>query len=310
LGAAQSSRYDSFASLGEIEADQMAPAGHPTKAFFGWRVVAAVFVLATFGWGLGFYGPPVYLHAVRETRGWSLALVSSAVTVHFLFGALVVANLQRLYQKFGISAVTKAGSAVLAAGVCGWAMAREPWELLLATLLSGGGWATMGAAAVNAIVSPWFIRSRPAALASAYNGSSVGGVVFSPLWVAAIGVLGFPGAALAIGVVTIAAMWVLADLYYAKTPNEMGLGADGDVPESVPLSIPSPFAAPLPGHRLWRNWRFISWRAGWLLGCSRRSAFWPICSRCSCRRSASKSPALRREPLPHPRSPGELSSGG
>jgi hypothetical protein len=52
------------------------------RVFFGWRVVAAVFVLAMFGWGLGFYGPPVYLHAVREARGWSLALVSTALTVH------------------------------------------------------------------------------------------------------------------------------------------------------------------------------------------------------------------------------------
>jgi hypothetical protein len=39
------------------------------KTFYGWRVVGAAFVLAVFGWGLGFYGPPVYLHAVRETRG-------------------------------------------------------------------------------------------------------------------------------------------------------------------------------------------------------------------------------------------------
>jgi hypothetical protein len=193
-------------------------------------------------------------------------LVSTAVTVHFLFGALVVANLQRLYQKFGVSAVTKAGGAVLAAGVCGWAMAREPWQLFLATLFSGAGWATMGAAAVNAIVSPWFIRSRPAALASAYNGASVGGVVFSPLWVAAIGVLGFPGAALAIGVVTIAAMWVLADLYYAKTPERIGLRADGDAFASEPLPIASPLATPLPGHRLWRNWRFITLAGGMALG--------------------------------------------
>ena len=50
-------------------------------------------------------------------------------------------------------------------------------------------------AALNAIVSPWFVRSRPAALAMAYNGGSIGGVIFSPLWVAAIGVLGFPLAA-------------------------------------------------------------------------------------------------------------------
>jgi Major Facilitator Superfamily len=244
----------------------MAVAGYPTKAFFGWRVVAAVFALATFGWGLGFYGPPVYLHAVREARGWSLALVSTAVTVHFLFGALVVANLQRLYQRFGVSAVTKAGSVLLTAGVCGWAIAREPWLLFLATLLSGGGWATMGAAAVNAIVSPWFIRSRPAALASAYNGSSVGGVVFSPLWVAAIGILGFPGAALAIGVVTIAAMWALADLYYAKTPERMGLRADGDGSECATHSMPSTLAEPLPGRRLWRNWRFITLAGGMAFG--------------------------------------------
>ena len=45
----------------------------------------------------------------------------------------------------------------------------------------------MGAAAINAIVSPWFVRTRPAALSMAYNGASIGGVIFSPLWVAAIG---------------------------------------------------------------------------------------------------------------------------
>jgi len=82
------------------------PSGQ-TKTFYGWRIVAAVFVLATFGWGLGFYGPPVYLHAVREARGWSLAIVSTGVTVHFLFGAIVVANLPRLYKSFGVATVTK-----------------------------------------------------------------------------------------------------------------------------------------------------------------------------------------------------------
>jgi hypothetical protein len=63
-----------------------------TGAFYGWRVVGAAFIVAIFGWGLDLYGPPVYLHAVRELRGWSLALVSVAVTAHFLIGAIVVAN--------------------------------------------------------------------------------------------------------------------------------------------------------------------------------------------------------------------------
>src|SRR5262249_31668415 len=162
------------------------------RRFYGWRVVGAAFMLAVFGWGTGFYGPPVYLHAVRETRGWPLALVSAAVTVHFLIGAVAVANLPALYRRFGLAAITSAAAFSMAVGVLGWAIAATPWQLLLATLLSGVGWAGMSGAAVNAIVSPWFVRARPAALAMAYNGASIGGVVFSPLWVAAIGVLGFP----------------------------------------------------------------------------------------------------------------------
>jgi hypothetical protein len=156
----------------------MTAAARPV-AFYGWRVAGAAFVVAIFGWGLGFYGPPVYLHAVRELRGWSLALVSTAVTAHFLIGAIVVANLPKLYRRFGVSAVTKAGALALGAGVTAWAAAQEPWQLLAATVLSGAGWAAMGAAAVNQIVSPWFIRTRPAALSMAYNGASVGGIVFS-----------------------------------------------------------------------------------------------------------------------------------
>jgi hypothetical protein len=85
-------------------------AGHSTAKFYGWSVVAAVFVLATFGWGLGFYGPPVFLHTVQVARGWSLALISAAVTTHFLFGALVVANLPKLYKRISAHAATRISS--------------------------------------------------------------------------------------------------------------------------------------------------------------------------------------------------------
>jgi len=240
------------------------PAGSTT--FYGWRVVSAVFVLATFGWGLGFYGPSIYLQTVRETRGWPVSLVSTAVTVHFLFGAFVITNLPRLYKRFGVARITKAGSLALAVGIVGWAIAREPWQLFLATLLSGGGWVTMGAAAVNAIISPWFVRTRPAALASAYNGASIGGVVFSPLWVAAIGFLGFPVAAVVIGLTMVVTIWILADVYYAKSPDQLGLSPDGDAPGVSAVSVTSPRARPLPGKLLWRNWRFVTLAAGMALG--------------------------------------------
>jgi hypothetical protein len=239
--------------------------GISQPGFFGWRVVAAVFVLAAFGWGLGFYGPPVYLHWVRAERGWPVALVSTAVTVHFLFGAIVIANLPRLHGRFGVARVTKAGCVVLAIGVVGWALATQPWQLFLATLLSGSGWVTMGAAAVNAIIAPWFVRTRPAALAAAYNGSSVGGVIFSPLWVAAIGAMGFLWAAIVIGLVMVVAIWALADVYYASTPEQLGLTADGHAPAAVAAHA-SPMARPLPGGRLSRDRRFPTLACAMALG--------------------------------------------
>jgi Major Facilitator Superfamily len=239
---------------------------HGIHTFFGWRVVAAVFVLAMFGWGLGFYGPPVYLHAVREARGWSLAVVSSAVTVHFLAGTVVIFNLPKLYKHFGVATVTKAGSIALATGVVGWAVAQEPWQLFIATIFSGGGWVTMGAAAVNAIISPWFVRTRPSALASAYNGSSLGGIVFSPLLVAAIEFFGFPGAAAAIGLVMVVTIWVLADNFYSKSPDQLGLLADGDSPGIAATSVTSTSAKSLPGGQLWRNWQFVTLVSGMALG--------------------------------------------
>src|SRR5262249_36342710 len=187
-----------------------------TGTFYGWNVVGAAFVLAAFGWGIGFYGPPVFLNVVSAARGWPVPLVSAAVTIQFLIGAVAGANLPALYERFGIATVTKAGALALAVGVCGWAVASTPWQLFVAALLGGLGWGAMSAVAINAIVSPWFVRARPSALAMAYNGGSVGGVVFSPLWVAAIDTLGFPAAAASIGAVMALTMWVLADLLFSR----------------------------------------------------------------------------------------------
>jgi hypothetical protein len=234
--------------------------------FYGWRVVSAAFVLAVFGLGMGFHGPAVYLHAIRGRTGWPLALVSAAVTVHFLVGAMVVANLPELYRRFGIPTVTKAGAISLAVGVFGWAIATAPWQLFAATLLSGAGWVTMGVAAINAIVAPWFIRGRPAALAMAYNGGNIGGVVFSPLWAAAIGAIGFPAAAAAIGLAMAITMWVLAGRVFSRTPRQMRLVPDGDALGACPASVTSSAAKLLPGSLLWRDLKFLTLAAGMALG--------------------------------------------
>jgi hypothetical protein len=237
-----------------------------TTPFFGWHVVAATFVLAVFGWGVGFYGPPIYLQMVVQRTGWSVALVSSAVTLHFLVGAVVVANLPRLYRLAGVPAITVTGAVLLAVGVVGWSVADRPWQLFAAALLSGTGWVAMGAAAVNAIIAPWFVRARPAALSMAYNGASVGGVIFSPLWVMLIASSGFAKAAVIVGismVITVAALSVVA---FSRSPDGLGQFPDGAWPDhGVPSTAPS-LAEPMVGASLWRDRRFITLAAGMAAG--------------------------------------------
>lgn len=51
------------------------------RVFHGWKVVAACFVVAAFGWGLGLFGASVYLQAITAAHGWPIAEVASAITL-------------------------------------------------------------------------------------------------------------------------------------------------------------------------------------------------------------------------------------
>src|SRR6201988_4668843 len=67
----------------------------------GWRIVAVCFLVATFGWAFGFYGPSVYLTELHRQHGWAASLISGATTFFYLFGALVVVFVSEAVRKFG-----------------------------------------------------------------------------------------------------------------------------------------------------------------------------------------------------------------
>jgi len=119
--------------------------------------------------------------------------------------------------------------------------------------------------AVNAAIAPWFVRKRPAALARAYNGASIGGVVFSPLWVALIGAWGFAPAALAVGLATTVVMAALARTVFAHTPEVLGQQADGDAAPTAQTRATADAPA-LPGRRLWRDARLRTLSLGMAIG--------------------------------------------
>lgn len=232
------------------------------QRFPGWSVVWVAFIVAVFAWGVGFYGPSVFLLTLHMTRGWPISIISAAITTHFLLSAVIVAFLPELHRRFGIAQATMAGAVLSALGLCAWASAAAPWQLVPATLLSGAGWALTSGAAINAMVARWFDHDRPKALSLAFNGASIGGVVFTPLWVALITQLGLPTAALAVGITMVAIVWPLAARFLKAGPADLGLQPDGrSAAAAAPEQRPK-----LPRAALLRVRRFASLSTAFALG--------------------------------------------
>jgi hypothetical protein len=56
--------------------------------FFGWKVAWTAFVIAACGAGAGLYGPSVILPVLHATRGWSVSVISAAITAIYFFPCL------------------------------------------------------------------------------------------------------------------------------------------------------------------------------------------------------------------------------
>ena len=81
----------------------------------GWRIVVVCFLLATFGWGLGFYGQSVYVAELHRLRGWPASLISSGTTFFYLFGAGLVVFVSEAIKAFGPRNCLIAGMLAMAA---------------------------------------------------------------------------------------------------------------------------------------------------------------------------------------------------
>lgn len=163
---------------------QTATARRSTRVYHGWTVVAAATAVALFGWGLGFYGPGVYLVALQERHGWTTAELSSAVTLYYLFAASLVLAGGRLFERFGARPVVALGVISMASGATLLGSVREVWQVYVAFMVMAIGWAAMSGAAINIIIAPWFDKRRGLAVSLALTGSGLGGIILTPLLVA------------------------------------------------------------------------------------------------------------------------------
>src|SRR5438270_10787275 len=83
--------------------------------YHGWLVVAAAFLVAMYGFGLGFYGVGVYLVALNALHGWPTAALSAAITMYYVLGAtLLFLFVGSLFERYGARKIVLLGTGALA----------------------------------------------------------------------------------------------------------------------------------------------------------------------------------------------------
>jgi predicted MFS family arabinose efflux permease len=239
-----------------LDARNYTPLDETSIRYEGWRIVVVCFLLATFGWGLGFYGQSVYVAELQRLHGWPASLISSGTTFFYLFGAALVAFVSEAIKAFGPRNCLVAGTLAMAAAAISIGQVREPWQLYLANAVLAFGWAGTSLGIITNVLGLWFDRKRGMAISLALNGASFGGIIGVPLLIMAIGHFGFSGAMTASAVVMVAVMVPVILLSVGQPP---ALASAGDV-EAADAPSPTQIRA-----RAFRDVGFLSVSAAFAL---------------------------------------------
>jgi predicted MFS family arabinose efflux permease len=220
-----------------LDAYNYSPRDETSIRYAGWRIVVVCFLLATFGWGLGFYGQSVYVAELQRLHGWPASLISSGTTFFYLFGAALVAFVSEAIKAFGPRNCLVAGTLAMAVAAISIGQVREPWQLYLANAVLAFGWAGTSLGIITNVLGLWFERKRGMAISLALNGASFGGIVGVPLLILAIGHFGFSGAMTVSAMVMVAVMVPVILLSVGRSPLHAGAGdvdaADAPSPRQI-----------------------------------------------------------------------------
>jgi MFS family permease len=222
------------------------------RIFYGWWMVAACLAVATVAWALGLFGISVFLHALARDKGWSIGLISSAITVYYMIAAVLVLWVGNAIDRWGPKPVISLGVVCMASGVAFLGQVTETWQPYVAFFVMGIGWSCLSTIAITTTLAPWFERHQGRAVSTAFLGASVGAIVAAPSLVFAIEKLGFSNAMLAAAAIALTIVLPLAIFVLRHRPQDMGLLPDGAT-ELAPIP---PMAA-----RLWTRGELLRHRA-------------------------------------------------
>ena len=193
------------------------------RFFYGFHVVTACFFILFLCWGMVLNTFPIFVKPMTIDMNWGRGALSLALLMGSVGSALAAPLAGVLIDRIGAKPVMATGAAMIGSGLLAGSLISQLWQLYIVFALIGCGLMCSTAIPCSLVISNWFVSRRGTAMGVAFAGTSVGGMVMSPIanwiilnrdWRAAFVVSG-------VAILVLAVPLIL--LVIRTHPSEMGL---------------------------------------------------------------------------------------
>lgn len=199
-----------------------------SRIFYGYRVLAACFLLNVISAGCGPISFSFFVTSLERALYWSRTEIMTGFTLFFICAAISAPFSGRLVHRYGARKVVSLGALSSCAGYVLLSQLSGLWQYYIGYALIGAGVAATGPVITTLIVSNWFIRRRGMAIGAMSMGAGTAGMIFTPLVIVyLLPNLGWSQTYLVFAAITGLLAIPVAALVIRTKPADMGQLPDG-----------------------------------------------------------------------------------
>jgi MFS family permease len=219
-----------------------APTTSTAAIFYGWWIVGASLLSLTVGVGpvVGItFG--VFLKPLTEEFGWSRGQATQGVALALLGFTLMQPLIGRLIGLYSAKRIILMSAACFGVSLIGLAWYTTGLGSFYAGAFTTG--AVAGGTSplpYGTVLARWFARRRGLAMSLALSGLGIGGMILPLLTSLVIMAHGWRAGFLLLGLLVLSIILPVVGVVLRETPEEMGLGPDGQAPVSRELGASPP----------------------------------------------------------------------
>ena len=201
------------------------------RLFYGWWVLAGIFMSYTALVGVQVYSLPLFYPQLTSEFGWSKQSISHAATIFFLTGACITPFVSSLFDRFSARLFMIAGGVITILGLTAYRSMETLTHLTAIYVVLALSQVCAGQVPTILIVTRWFRRYRGIAIGITLIGTSVGGAVF-PLVFRYVMTGGGWRDAITVFTIISGIMMIPSYIFLIRSrPEDKGLLPDGDEAE-------------------------------------------------------------------------------